>query len=454
MKGWIVFMILENELSRDNIRLDESITNIEEVTLSALNEVFFGEKPIEDIQRLFSKFRAKYIGKDAFNAKVSYDPDLIKMNRAIEDRFGYKRFSTYILPTFDYNAGMYDIGYLVNDEGIENINKGIRVDKTGNGFKYNKDSAVSCMMQMYYGLIVDGRVTDRELIGIMLHEIGHSFFRAMIGNPGLLTRSSVSLQTMKIVNDMAKGSIKNGDTPNDAAADEAIDKIGFFDKARAFLSKFKGGDEIRGAIHQLSTTVMGKMKKNLQPKYYSYTNEKFADTFASMYGYGADVQSGLQKMESIYGEFYSDLAARKKNPGKISIIIALGKMTLDNNLAILLNVKDEHPDGLTRIKTQIDYLTNELRNTGLDPKMKEDLLKQLDVQRKLIDDYLEAAKNPETRDIYKIFYAKLYEKYGGDKREKYTDNDALFQMIDDRYKNIVRESMIDDSNLASHFGYM
>lgn len=433
-------MILLKE-SNCRTRMSAPMQSVEEAALNMLNEVYFGEKPIDEISRRFSKFRAKWVGRD-YNGKVNYDPDLILFNRAVEERFGYKRFSMTLIPTYDYNAAMYDVGYLVDDKGLANIDKGVRVDKSGNGFKYNAESAVTSLMVMYFGMISDSSFTDRELIGICLHEIGHSFFHAMIGNPGLLSGSSAAIQGMKMVNNMAKNSIDNGETETEETTAAKINNVGFLGKIRSFFSGLKGKNNFMGAVHNLSSTIVSKMKTNVSNKYYSYTNEKFADSFASMYGYGADVQTALQKMSNLYEKFYPE-AYPKKNPGKLSIILGMGNLSLNNTLAILLNVKDEHPDGLTRIKTQIDFLNNELKNTELDPKMKMDLMKQLEEQKKLIDDYLTIARNPETRDIYKMYYAKLYEKYGGDVREKHTDNDALFQMIDDRYKNILKESIVE-----------
>ena len=38
--------------------------------------------------------------------------------------------------------------------------------------------------------------------------------------------------------------------------------------------------------------------------------------------------------------------------------------------------------------------------------------------------------------VIRLYYIKLYEKFGGDRREQDADNDALFGTIDDRYKEV------------------
>ena len=39
--------------------------------------------------------------------------------------------------------------------------------------------------------------------------------------------------------------------------------------------------------------------------------------------------------------------------------------------------------------------------------------------------------------ILRLYHIKLYEKFGGDRREKDTDNDSLFAAIDDRYRDLM-----------------
>ena len=45
------------------------------------------------------------------------------------------------------------------------------------------------------------------------------------------------------------------------------------------------------------------MNKNTKASMYGYTDEKMADTFSSMYGYSADLNTVLEKMHKLYVKF-------------------------------------------------------------------------------------------------------------------------------------------------------
>ena len=44
-------------------------------------------------------------------------------------------------------------------------------------------------------------------------------------------------------------------------------------------------------------------------------------------------------------------------------------------------------------------------------------------------------KDQDNIRIIRTYYSLLYKKFGGDRREKIADNDALFDYIDTRYKD-------------------
>ena len=411
--------------SYDIMDINPSYSTIDQLNEEVVLEAYFGEKVCAPLFAQFCKFRNKHKGSQNWSPKINYDPELIKFNRLAEDQFGYYRFSLTISPTFNYNAFMVNVGFLAGEGSDKKFFDGLKVYKTGRGFTYDKKAEVSAISCMYMGLLSNTTFTDRELFGIMLHEIGHSFTNAVLNRDGCLGGSSYLTNIVSKVNALVKANVENGKNVSIEDAEHDLNNSGIFNSLKAFFSKKDSG--IRAIINSVSNTVSG-MRRNA--KYYEYTNEKFADTFASMYGYGSDVQSGLIKMTKVQQDFYS--TGKDKIPGFISTIMKVGVLTFNGWLEYILNVKDEHPEGLTRIKVQIEYLERELRNIALDPKMKSDLQRQLDVQKGLIDDFLTNSKNPSVYQAYNIYYTNLYNKYGGDIREKVTDNKAMFDTIDDR----------------------
>lgn len=430
--------------------LDREIRNFRSVPVTEASlkedvilEVYFGDSVIKDLQTQFSKFRSKWIGKE-WNPKINYDPDLIKFNRMIENQFGYYRFCLNIDPSYDYNAYMINIGWMCSSDFEEGIINNLKVYKSSKGFYFEKDARISSMAACFFGIISNKEFTDREVIGILLHEIGHTFTYAVLNKEGLFNRSSCLLAMMKKVSKKAKKNLDGDRDFSDERIESDINDISFLQKIKNFFSGIKNNKfNIKNAVHFVSQSAK-RMSGNM--KYYDYTNEKFADTFASMYGYGADVQSALDKFNKLYIDFYLP----KKTPSNLSVTIKVATMTMGNMLAFLMGAQDEHPSNLTRIQTQIDYLKKELRNASLDPAMKADLQKQLEEQQKLIDDFINYSGDTDAYKAYRVYYTKMYKKYGGDIREKYTDNEALFDNIDRVYQQLNKESAeLDDDELFS-----
>lgn len=410
----------------NEINTRESIDILSE---SVLLELYFGDAVLAKLQEQFSKFRSKYIG-GKWNTKINYDSDLIKFNRMCEEQFGYYRFCLSVSPTFDYNAFMMNVGFLSEDDIGDTFFNNLKIYKNNKGFYYDKNAKVSALCNIFFGLLSDKNFTDREVFAIMLHEIGHSFTYAVLNRDGVIGKGSCLINLIQKVNAAINTNLQKDRNFSNERVDSDIQTPAIISRVENFINSKINFKDI---IHSISKTAEG-MKKNV--KYYAYTNEKFADTFASMYGYGSDLQLALQRFDTIYKDFYKN--PKKKIPSDLSVIIQVGLLSVNNMLEFFLHVKDEHPDGLTRIKVQIEYLEKELRNVSLDPKMKMDLQKHLSIQLQIIKDFIDSSNDPDVYKAYKIYYTNLYNKFGGDIREKYTDNNAIFKTIDQRYKDIAK----------------
>lgn len=412
---------------------NEEVSTVDHLNEQIINEVYFGDSVMSPILQQFSKFRSKWVKKD-FDQKINYDPDLLKFNRMIEDQFGYYRFCLTIDPSYASNAFVYPIDIFSSKDAIKGYVSNLKVYKSNKGFKYDKDAHVSAVGSMYYGMIYNEDYSDRELIGVLLHEIGHTFFTTVTAQGNISGRKANAFTSIALsISNLIKS--KKNITPEEASQD--IEKLGIMFKIKSF---FSNKNVIKNMFHSIANTASG-MKRNM--RHYDYTNEKFADTFASMYGYGSDVQNALQKMMQSQVNFYLP----KKAPGAIMCAIKVGLLSLNGWYAYIINYQDPHPEGLTRIKTQIDYLERELRNSSLDPIMKRELQNQLEVQKQLIKDFIEYSSDEDGYKAYRIYYTKLYEKYGGDIREKDTDNEALFAHIDKRVDDLLKqEAAVEDDD--------
>ena len=107
-------------------------------------------------------------------------------------------------------------------------------------------------------------------------------------------------------------------------------------------------------------------------------------------------------------------------------------------LDFVLGIQDEHPEGLTRIKVSCEYLKKEIAKESIDPKMKAQMIEQLDQLNRLIDEFINYPKDKDKIAVWRKYYILLYKKFGGDRRERLADNDALFDRIDDRYDELIK----------------
>ena len=174
------------------------------------------------------------------------------------------------------------------------------------------------------------------------------------------------------------------------------------------------------------------VEDNFSKKMTRYTDEKFADTFAAIYGYGPELHSGLQK---IYTEIFKQYPQTRNS---ILVILNAYNLYINDLFAFMMGVQDEHPNDLARMKVAADYLKKEISREGLDPKMKTRMINQLDELNKIIDEYINFPKDQDNMRVIRTYYTLLYKKFGGDRREKIADNDALFDYVDTRYKDAYR----------------
>ena len=145
-----------------------------------LNEVYFGTSPqLESIIKQLGVYRNKLMIDSVFKSyellirsnlkDCNRHPDLIKFNRMIEDFFGFNTFSLLVDSYSCENAYTFGVQYRANSDTR------YRTKITKTGFRYDKDSDMCCFVYIFAGIIFNNNYTDREVMAIILHEIGHNF---------------------------------------------------------------------------------------------------------------------------------------------------------------------------------------------------------------------------------------------------------------------------------------
>lgn len=428
-------------------------------SLRFINEVYFGDDKISKIQNNLSRFRARCFKEKGFTKKENTFEELFDFNRSVEETFGFKTFSLQVEMMDFENAFTLPIA---NKLDVLKIEDHIKYSK--NHVMYDKDAGYSCIVCITYKLLMNKDYTDREIMAIILHEIGHNFsvainktgtifanigkaalvyniiisaIQAVLINPiyaqqAIMIASVSTNLTQKFIIDVQHYIAKN--IPFSKIVSDTIDR--FAQVILATISKVFTLVNIFNPLvylKQLLGVLMMYNPISLIINHFGYNDEKTSDTFATMYGYGPDLSSALAKLNFGNDDFSSIPV--------ISQLLDLMRLPI----MILATPIDCHPMTITRINEQLKYLKKELEKSNMDQKMKKEIKEQIRQMEKLIDEkILKPAKDKNMDDpkiIGKLYTLFMYNACGGDIREiiNHTDN---YEYIETKFSEKIKSVKI------------
>lgn len=422
-----------------------------------LNEVYFGKsKNLLEIERLVGELKAKYDNQFTLISPftINSDPKMIQINRLFEKEFGFSAFQLQVDSSNIINA--YTMPISINFD-VWNTRKNLV--STSSGFKYNPKANYSCMVVVYCGLFFNPNYTAEEIVAVILHEVGHNFFAAINGRLMLYSTAYHILAVAALI-------LANVYYPSTKNITRALNNTNLI---RNFIIKFdrliRENQTFIAHIFDIFTAIMKfsdeilsfkfkvfdfftlgffrlknlpyKIAKELNPLSLAILpmklqDEKTADNFATMYGYGAASAS----VERKFVESGNEKSIVINNMKNIPIISHLYNMNT-YAMRIILSPFDEHPGELARIHDQSELLKNELTKNGLDPKMRKIIMENLKAieieEKKLID----TSKGIKDRDFLAHAYNKILSKYfnnkdlkefliGGNSKNRFNDYDKAF----------------------------
>lgn len=424
-----------------------------------INEAYFGSKPVEKIQKQLTKARAKYLNQDLFKStykdNINLDNDMMELNRCFEEVFGFKSFSLHVYNSKQYNACTYPISNRI-DTGF-NPSKNLKYSQS-KGYYYDKDAGYSTLVLISSGLFCNPEFTDREILAILLHEVGHNFSPSIDDylnissyNVRLLYYIVVLFDFVTLITnpDLYVKQLAAGSNATLAGYNKLNEKINknfpelkkvshIFGRGISFLKDL--GVELIIALNNIIILVnpIGSLLMVLYNKlssidllrffevYNGYRNEKFADAFATSYGYGKDLSTALDKFETKPGLMSDKIINDMPLVGTIFNLYNIPIETLSYLL-------DPHPKTLARINNQIEYCKMELDNINLNPKMERELRTTI----KDIESYVQKAYNLSKDEKFNnsLYYKRIYAYYllklfGGDIREKTNPTKDIFNTME------------------------
>ena len=297
--------------------------------LQVLLEMHFGKVPgLIKIEEFFDRLKKQYAGEPVFTSgqtfrEITRDPLLRKIADEIANMFGFKEvaitvskrpeFNAYTVPfVVDANGNAYDL----NDRKVSYKHLTGSITVNNSGFMINKKKfPATLLICLNMGCLFKSPISTPELVGVLLHEIGHNF--AMI----------------------------------------------------------------------IMTTSMT-----------ARSEEKFADQFASMYGYGPELSSALTKTminHSDFDKYWKDVPI-------LNVLVGLNQIR--KNIG---NIGDDNPHPVTknRLYGIISQIEQDLKDTpNLTPGMRKDMQAQIVRCKKLIDTAFTADPDANVGERITRFY--------------------------------------------------
>ena len=401
-------------------------------------EVYYGEKDnIKEMQKCITNFR-KDLFKHPMMAELNTHPEIRKFNRLAEKEWGFKSYALTILPTLETNACTFPLWYRPGTL-FSKHNAMSNVIITNKGYKYKKEAEYCCTTLMFKGLIINKDYTDREIMAIILHEIGHNFQAAISDTQATLSGSCYIINVVNtLINLILSGdalTIFTGLYINSIVYTGKInDLMNYLDQVMYENAKglYYFQDVVLGVLYAIKYPIdkllnFIRMIENVAriPFYLlielnpislltkaltgNYRGEKMADNFATIYGYGPETASVQKKFVNI-----SPLGPISKV--KIPLLSPVAGL-FEATYRLLITLPDEHPQAISRIKDQRDYLEKELMFGDFDPKFKKDIQNQIKEIDKTIDElntfnYKGAISDYKYFD--KFYQCLIYRLFGGD----------------------------------------
>ena len=295
-----------------------------------LTEVYIGKtKELLLAETQLDIFRKKYMSKYVFNTRVNSDKDLLKFDRMMEDIFGFGCFTLHIHNQPSVNAFTMPIDFRCD---YRNPTDNIIADK--NGFKFKKEYSYAAILGIYSGLIFNPAFTTPEIMALLLHEIGHNFNSALNKSNGTFINIIVTIETfISIISGSPLAlinTIKNSnqmrmalDTAGKNMREQNAIPVIVYDVFKQLQSVLNTtaltiNDILRvGSLGSLTiiTALYDCVRSasmyiinpaNIISKIIGlnimYKSELTADNFPTIYGYGPELASALNKFEGAEGD--------------------------------------------------------------------------------------------------------------------------------------------------------
>ena len=426
-----------------------------------LTEVYIGKtKELLLAETQLDIFRKKYMSKYVFNTRVNSDKDLLKFDRMMEDIFGFGCFTLHIHNQPSVNAFTMPIDFRCD---YRNPTDNIIADK--NGFKFKKEYSYAAILGIYSGLIFNPAFTTPEVMALLLHEIGHNFNSALNKSNGTFTNIIVTIETFISIMSGSPLALINT-IKNSNQMRMALDTAGknMREKNAIPVIVYDAFKQLQSVLNTTASTISDILRvgslgtltiitalyncvrsalmyiinpANIITKIIGlnikYKSELTADNFPTIYGYGPELASALNKFEGAEGDSSSIIMRSFNKIPVLSTIMHCNEIPV----FFLAQMFDEHPHSTARIKDQLDLLNLELSKQDMDPKMVDRIKKDIKECNKSLNRLTDITTGIKDPYIGKKLYNYLLSKCTI--KSKLLDDKQKFAKYDELYKDLTED---------------
>ena len=349
-------------------------------------------------------------------SKYSNSKELKMIENCFEKQFGFAEMSialvdgTFVAQVMSLgtpvgpNAFTYTPGLILSATEDLSI-----LPHSQNELYYDKSHSKLCSVTVTAPLMIACNFTADETMAFILHEIGHNFVRTPMVIAGMMGKYLEYYEAIA-----TEGIAKN-------IIEIALNEFGniFFKKLGKIVQSIEEKvsnsslGRLINEIDAISTALMfssigvftkvsfvesimrGRFLRLLDPKQYilhtipGYSNEVFADSFATTYGYGPALIRGFDKLDSSLKN-HDILSYIMKDVDKESpLFIVTDTIDVMAEIMSMIFSPDPHPSTQTRIINQIKKLETEIKtNRQMTPKQKKACMKDLEHAKKAYNTYL------------------------------------------------------------------
>ena len=404
--------------------------------LTPLSESYYGENDnLEEIDLCFKRIIFITKGRDDPNTKdLKIAKEMKSIQGHIAKLFNFEEVSiSWIQQDLAANAYTFPVLYSSPLEfDFETI-------EDGNGLRWKNAGGKTLIATMYSSLVTLSDLNERELTGVLLHEIGHNFyvksfahlcigkalsiyylltFFTVLGSDKYSNDTKLSFLLMKLkkFNAYMGG---NSNHPVNAAFTRAMTSfIDTFEMMVVLVMSFMPFKIIDVLSRTLGRIAIDPITilSNIDKLIYGYDNEKYADNFATAYGYGKEVAS----TETKFARKATVLDVLCKESPIIAVYLDFFRV----QTTVLSFIFDPHPQTAFRIYDQAKMLESELeKNKNLPPKSRAKMLEDIKFIKNQYDNISNEYKN--NNKYFTEYFIKFNKMFcTGDYRElaMYTNN--------------------------------